>query len=95
MADASPAAQWSVPKSEFLWIAGGWAALTVGRKAGRSRRAFTRLRFGVLATPGQWGGTIAVAEGQPLGMAPGAGGETLGAFARRAEHVWKMRGGVG
>jgi glycine dehydrogenase subunit 1 len=54
--------------------------------------AFNPIALGILATPGQWGADIAVGEGQPLGMAPAAGGETLGLFATRTEHVWKMPG---
>ncbi len=53
---------------------------------------FNPIALGILATPGRWGADIAVAEGQPLGMNPYAGGEALGVFATRKDHMWKMPG---
>jgi len=53
---------------------------------------FNPIALGALATPGQWEADLAVGEGQPLGLAAAAGGETLGLFATRKEYVWKMPG---
>jgi len=93
--DASPAAAVALFQSPnfFGCLEDGAALVEAAHKAGAlAAVAFNPIALGVLATPGQWGADIAVAEGQPLGMAPGAGGETLGLFAARAEHVWKMPG---
>ena len=55
-------------------------------------QVFNPISLGLLAPPGQWGVDIAAGEGQPLGMPPSAGGETLGLFAARMNHIWKMPG---
>jgi glycine dehydrogenase subunit 1 len=77
----------------FGCIEDGAGLLAAAREAGAlGCVVFNPIALGLLATPGQWGADIAVGEGQPLGLASSAGGETLGLFAARKEHMWKMPG---
>jgi len=50
------------------------------------------LALGLLATPGECGVDIAVAEGQSLGLPISYGGPGVGLFATRREHVRQMPG---
>jgi glycine dehydrogenase subunit 1 len=52
------------------------------------------MALGLLATPGEAGADIAVAEGQPLGIPLSYGGPYLGLFATRMEHVRQMPGRI-
>lgn len=52
------------------------------------------ISLGLLRPPGEYGADICVAEGQPLGIAPGFGGPLLGLFACRKEFVRQMPGRV-
>ena len=44
---------------------------------------FNPITLGILPPPGSWGADIAVAEGQPLGIAPSFGGPGVGLFCCR------------
>ena len=46
--------------------------------------------LGLLKSPGAWGADIAVAEGQPLGVAMSFGGPWAGLMAAKAEYVRQM-----
>lgn len=50
------------------------------------------LSLGLLAPPGDYGADVAVGEGQPLGLRPWAGGETLGIFTCRQEFIRRVPG---
>lgn len=50
------------------------------------------ISLGILSPPGEYEADIAVAEGQPLGLNPYMGGETLGVFACRDDFLRKMPG---
>jgi glycine dehydrogenase subunit 1 len=50
------------------------------------------ISLGLLAPPGAYDADVAVGEGQPLGMRPAFGGETLGIFTCRNEYVRRMPG---
>ncbi len=53
---------------------------------------FDPISLGVLAPPGDYGADIAVAEGQPLGMRPYFGGDSLGMFACGQKFMRKAPG---
>lgn len=48
--------------------------------------------LGVLAPPGTYGADIAVGEGQPLGLNPYAGGETVGIFTCKQDFIRRVPG---
>lgn len=48
--------------------------------------------LGVLAPPGSYDADIAVGEGQPLGLNPYAGGETVGIFTCKKEFIRRVPG---
>jgi len=50
------------------------------------------ISLGILAPPGQHGADVAVGEGQPLGLLPYFGGETLGIFSCKLDFLRKMPG---
>lgn len=50
------------------------------------------LSLGILVPPGRYGADIAVGEGQPLGLRPYAGGESLGIFTSKLEYLRRMPG---
>jgi len=52
------------------------------------------LSLALVKPPGEYGADIAVGEGQPLGMRPYCGGETLGIFTCRAAYMRRMPGRV-
>lgn len=77
----------------FGGIEDGAKLVAAAKEAGAvSVVVFNPTALGVLATPGEWGADIAVGEGQPLGLAPAGGGETVGLFASKKEYMWKMPG---
>jgi glycine dehydrogenase subunit 1 len=52
------------------------------------------IALGLLKTPGEWGADIAVAEGQPLGIAMSYGGPWVGLMATRQAYVRQLPGRV-
>lgn len=50
------------------------------------------LSLGILKPPGEYGADVAVGEGQPLGLRTYLGGESLGIFTCRREHLRRMPG---
>ncbi|TET22361.1 MAG: aminotransferase class V-fold PLP-dependent enzyme, partial [Candidatus Stahlbacteria bacterium] len=50
------------------------------------------ISLGVLAPPGSYDADIAVAEGQPLGLAQGFGGPYLGVFTAKKDYVRRLPG---
>jgi len=50
------------------------------------------IALGLLQPPGAYGADVAVADGQPLGIAPSFGGPHLGIFAARRQHVRRLSG---
>jgi glycine cleavage system P protein (glycine dehydrogenase) subunit 1 len=67
------------------------AARTAGARA---IHIFDPLSLGVLASPGQLGADIAVAEGQPLGNHLNYGGPYLGIMAARTQDLRRMPGRI-
>jgi glycine dehydrogenase subunit 1 len=55
-------------------------------------QAFHPISLALLATPGECGADVAVAEGQPLGLSLSYGGPYVGLFCARREHVRRMPG---
>lgn len=55
-------------------------------------QAFHPIALALLATPGECGADIAVAEGQPLGLTLSYGGPYVGLFCARQEFVRRMPG---
>jgi len=53
---------------------------------------FEPISLGLLAAPGEYGADIAVGEGQPLGLSPYLGGDTVGLFACTQEYMRRMPG---
>jgi glycine dehydrogenase subunit 1 len=65
------------------------------RESGASLIAvFDPVSLSVLAPPGAYGADIAVAEGQPLGMRPYFGGDSLGMFACSQKFMRKAPGRI-
>ena len=68
---------------------------TVARDGGaRAIQIFDPTSLGVLASPGQLGADIAIAEGQPLGNHLSYGGPYLGIIAARMQDVRRMPGRI-
>jgi len=71
------------------------ALFEAARAAGaRAIHVFDPMALGVLATPGELGADIAVAEGQPLGNHLAYGGPYLGIIAARMQDVRRMPGRI-
>jgi len=66
----------------------------VKRKGALLISVFDPISLGVIATPGEYGADIAVAEGQPLGIPPSFGGPYLGLFTSRLEYIRNMPGRI-
>src|SRR5438093_5267969 len=66
-----------------------------GHRAGaRTIQVFDPMSLGVLASPGELGADIAVAEGQPLGNHLNYGGPYLGIIAARTQDLRRMPGRI-
>ncbi|HYH27414.1 MAG TPA: glycine dehydrogenase, partial [Actinomycetota bacterium] len=71
------------------------SAFAAARKAGaRAIEIFDPLSLGVLASPGELGADIAVAEGQVLGNHLNYGGPYLGIIAARTQDIRRMPGRI-
>jgi glycine dehydrogenase subunit 1 len=71
------------------------AVFAAARDAGaRTIHVFDPLSLGVVASPGELGADIAVAEGQPLGNYLNYGGPYLGIIAARMQDVRRMPGRI-
>lgn len=73
--------------------------LSVARKIATSLGAalivaFDPIAMGILKTPGEWGGDIAVAEGQSLGIPLSFGGPYLGLIACKAQYMRYLPGRI-
>jgi glycine dehydrogenase subunit 1 len=64
------------------------------RVGARTIQVFDPLSLGVLASPGELGADIAVAEGQPLGNHLNYGGPYLGIIAARTQDLRRMPGRI-
>jgi glycine dehydrogenase subunit 1 len=85
-----------VQQPSFFGSIHDWSALRAAcdRVGALLVMACNPIALGLLKTPGEWGADIAVAEGQPLGIAMSYGGPWVGLMATRQAYVRQLPGRI-